>query len=154
MNRLVRSLLFPFVQLYWKIFQPKTYGVKIIVQHPLANKILIVRHSYGDRSIWHLPGGGYRPNRESAKSAAKREIKEELGLELTNLKILGEYKTTAEGKRDTTTIFWSRAQSAEITPNSEIAEYLWITPHNFANIKPVYKISKYAMQLLKQKEVD
>lgn len=121
--RVPRTLALPILRWYWKAFKPKTFGVKVIVQHPDTNEILIVRHSYGDQMIWSLPGGSYRPKRESPQSAAKREAKEELGLELTNLQLLGEYKTTAEGKRDTVTIFQAKAIDSTITPNFEIEEY-------------------------------
>ena len=141
-------------RLYWYVFKPKTSGVKVIVQNPNTKEILVIRHSYGNQSIWSLPGGSYHPNRESPASAAKREIREELGLKLTELSILGEYKTSAEGKRDSVTIFLSKPNSTKITIGSEIAEYKWIAPQTFVNMKHIYKISKYAMQLLKQKEAE
>ena len=148
----LHKIALPLARLYWRIFKPKTYGVKVIVQHPHTNEILVVQHTYGVQKIWHLPGGGYRPNQESPESAAKREIKEELGPGISNLEALGEYKTSAEGKRDTVIIFLGKAQSTNIIPSSEIAAYCWITPQTFVNMKHIYKVSKFAMHLLKQKE--
>lgn len=115
---------------------------------------MFVRHSYGNQAFWHLPGGGYRPRRESAESAAHREVLEELGIKISNLLVLGEYKTTAEGKRDTVTIFLSRATDSIITSNSEIKDYQWIKPDKFASMASIYKVSKYAIHLLMQKEAD
>ncbi|MFK7801081.1 MAG: NUDIX hydrolase [Anaerolineae bacterium] len=150
----LRGVALPILRWYWKVFKPKTYGVKVIIQHPNSKTILVVRHSYGDQTIWSLPGGGYRPNHESPESAAKHETKEELGIELTNLQKLGEYKTSAQGKRDRVTIFLSQTLSSTITSNSEIAEFKWMTPTDFVNSSPLYQISKHAMHLLKQKEAN
>ena len=52
--------------------RPETYGVKVVVKY--SGKILLVRHSYGRKDIWHLPGGGYNPVRENPLHTAVREI--------------------------------------------------------------------------------
>ena len=141
MRNFIYPVAVPFLRLYWRWVKPKTFGVKVIIKHPKSNQILLVQHSYGDTNIWHLPGGGYNPNRESAKDAAHREVFEELGVGLVELTHLAEYKTSAEGKRDTVTIFTARAQSSNLILNNEIKDCEWVRLQAFDEYK-TYKITK------------
>jgi ADP-ribose pyrophosphatase YjhB (NUDIX family) len=52
-------------------------GVKCVLTN--SGRVLLVRHTYGAREVWYLPGGGARRS-ETAADAAAREISEELGL--------------------------------------------------------------------------
>ena len=104
-----------------------------------------MQHSYGDTCIWHLPGGGYNPKRESAEDAAHREVFEELGIGLVELTHLAEYKTSAEGKRDTVTIFTAVAKSEELTLSSEIKSAEWLSPIKI-NTKQSYIITQFALE--------
>jgi hypothetical protein len=54
----------PFAQLWWRIRRPTTFGVKALIRHP-DGRFLVVRHSYADTRRWALPGGGYKPARET-----------------------------------------------------------------------------------------
>ena len=58
-----------------------------------AGRVVWVRHSYGDRGAWELPGGGARRS-ESAVQAARREAREELGIDVESWRELG----TVEGR--------------------------------------------------------
>lgn len=62
------------------------YGVSVIVRDE-AERVLLVRHSYGRRH-WTFPGGGRRQSEDPAK-AAHREMAEELGCTLVDLRHLG-----------------------------------------------------------------
>ena len=46
-----------------------------------AGRILLVRFEFPDRSLWACPGGGLEPG-ESHEAALRRELAEEVGLEL------------------------------------------------------------------------
>lgn len=48
-------------------------------------KVLLVRHSYQDK--WGLPGGWLEKN-ESFEQSARRELREELGIEIDSVKVL------------------------------------------------------------------
>jgi NAD+ diphosphatase len=43
------------------------------------DEVVLVRHTYGPREVWHVPGGGARRS-ESVRQAADREMEEELGV--------------------------------------------------------------------------
>ena len=83
----------------WKWLRPRTRGVKVMLVNP-AGEILLIRNSYGDRNLFVLPGGGIRPW-EAPERAAAREVKEELGVAVTNLALISTHVSGAEGKRDT-----------------------------------------------------
>ena len=146
-----RYVLSPAQQAYFRLFRPKTDGVKVVVQHELSGEILVVRHSYGDRGVWHVPGGGYRPHLESAEQAARREIREELALEIGELAHLGEYWTDKFGNRDTTQIFATAVRHATIRPSAEIAEFRWASPRTILQTLRTYGVTRHALALLESR---
>lgn len=52
-------------------------------------RVLLVHQSYGKRG-WDLPGGGREP-RESLEQALRRELREEIGVELVTADLCGVY---------------------------------------------------------------
>ena len=112
----------------WKIRKPITFGVKVLLIHPDdPTQCLIVRHSYSDSVRWGLPGGAYRPGRETPEQAGVREVCEELALTITEVPtVLDTVSTTLEGKRDTLTIVQATPVSASFVPSPEIAEARWV----------------------------
>ena len=46
-----------------------------------GERVLLVRHTYGDRARWDLPGGWVQAG-EAPAEAARREVLEEVGLDL------------------------------------------------------------------------
>lgn len=135
MKKMIYSLIMPAVKLYWRLFKPQSYGVKIVIIHPHdPDKILLVRHSYGNTTLWNIPGGGYNPKKENAISAIEREIQEELGVSVSRLKHLGEYHTGSEGKKDAVTLFSGMIDNPEkITTNPEISELNWVKARTLSN---------------------
>lgn len=113
---------------WWKVRKPITFGVKVLIVHPDdPSQCLIVRHSYSDSAWWGLPGGAYKPHRETAEQAGVREVAEELGLTIIDApKVLDTVVTTLEGKRDTLTIVKATPTSASFTRSPEIAEARWV----------------------------
>jgi 8-oxo-dGTP diphosphatase len=57
-------------------------------------RVLLVRHGYGERN-WELPGGRGEAH-ESAEDTARREAREEVGLELYIERLSGVYWDPAE----------------------------------------------------------
>ncbi len=53
-------------------------GVKCLITH--GGSVLLVRHTYGERDTWYVPGGRMHRN-ESPLATAEREMREELGVE-------------------------------------------------------------------------
>jgi 8-oxo-dGTP pyrophosphatase MutT (NUDIX family) len=63
-------------------------GVAAAIFDP-QGRVLLVRQSYGHRG-WDLPGGGREP-KESLEQALIRELREEIGVELTTAELRGIY---------------------------------------------------------------
>lgn len=142
-----QKLLFWFTRAYWLIVRPKTFGVKCVLAHPKdRHLVLLVRHSYGKREMWNLPGGGYNPKRETTHEAAAREIQEELSLAPVILEKLGEYTTSAEGKRDTVALFLGRCETDTIKMSGELAETRWVSINNLDTVRPIARVALQGIQ--------
>ena len=86
-----------------------------------AGHLLLVRTTYGDTRRFALPGGGVRPW-EAPYQAAKRELREEVSVEITVLAFVGTYAATSEGKRDTVHLFKGLTSQQPRADGFEIAE--------------------------------
>jgi 8-oxo-dGTP pyrophosphatase MutT (NUDIX family) len=64
-------------QVGWYVLRPDVHGVKGILLD--GDRVLLVRHTYGDRGRWDVPGG-HAHSGEPAVEAVAREMHEELGL--------------------------------------------------------------------------
>jgi ADP-ribose pyrophosphatase YjhB (NUDIX family) len=69
---------------WWFVRRPHTQGVKCIIGD--GERVIFVRHTYGNRRTWELPGGGVRRG-EPPEATVRREMREELGLELDDLRL-------------------------------------------------------------------
>jgi 8-oxo-dGTP pyrophosphatase MutT (NUDIX family) len=103
---LVRTFLklaFPASLLLSRFDSRPYHGALVIIR--IEDDVLLLKSSY--RQEWNLPGGQLKPG-ENASSAALREIKEELGVELLQISplkvICGEWR----GRKETVHFFESR----------------------------------------------
>jgi 8-oxo-dGTP pyrophosphatase MutT (NUDIX family) len=71
--------------LVWVLARVRRAGVKCFITD--GDRVLLVRHSYGARA-WDLPGGAGRRG-ESAPAIARREMAEELGIDISAWRDLG-----------------------------------------------------------------
>ncbi len=146
------KLYTPILKIYWFLFRPFKFGTRLLIYHPeLSNTILLIRHTYGDTTTWNMPGGGYKPKNEGVEEAARREAFEEVGLEVKDLKYLGEQKSTHEYKRDTVSIYSGIAKSLTITLQSEIAEANWYTLEEACQLKAARSLDYLLFEILKVK---
>jgi NAD+ diphosphatase len=75
--RLLYRVAFRLAQLRAIVLPGRGRGVKCLLTH--GDEVLLVRHTYGPRGLWQLPGGGAHRG-EPPAHAATREMREELGL--------------------------------------------------------------------------
>jgi len=117
-----KLLLYPLLRLYWLVLRPDVLGVRCLVEH--EGKVLLIRNPYGAMK-WDLPGGGVRRG-ERPEEAARREVREEVGISLKELRPLGRYTGTEYYDKDTVVGYFARAESAALKPRrAEIYEEGW-----------------------------
>ena len=87
-------------------------------------KILLVRGRFS-RQKWALPGGGVNRN-ESYERAAVREVLEEIGLKIHNLRYLGKANSHESYAKFSVRVFAAHASDYDIKCNFEIMEARWL----------------------------
>ncbi len=97
LRRLGYRVAYRVLQAVWFVTRPRKRGVKCLVTD--RDRVLLVRHTYGRRS-WDVPGGSVK-RRESPLSAARREMREELGLDGAEWAEIGIFDGRADHRRDT-----------------------------------------------------
>ena len=105
-----------FVRLTQKTF---TVSVGAIVTNH-EGKVLLLDHVLRPASGWGIPGGFINEN-EQPEEAVKREICEEIGLEIENVELL----RARTFKRHVEILFRARAQGEGTIKSMEIKEVKW-----------------------------
>jgi 8-oxo-dGTP pyrophosphatase MutT (NUDIX family) len=105
---------------HWLRFRGgRLYGCNIIARDG-QGRLLMVRHSYGDRQ-WGFPGGGIG-KREEPEAAARREFAEELRCGLTELRCLGTIEESDLGATNVVHVFTGLADGEPRADGRELVE--------------------------------
>jgi 8-oxo-dGTP diphosphatase len=89
-----------------------------------ADRVLLLKHRFRAGSGWGIPGGFIEAD-EQPEEGLRRELHEEIGLELQALKL---YKTrTFKGVRQIEILFCGRTHGAVTPQSSEIKRAGWFT---------------------------
>jgi 8-oxo-dGTP pyrophosphatase MutT (NUDIX family) len=78
--RLGYRVAYRVIQAWTFVLRPEVPGTMVAVTDP-AGRVLLVRHTYGDRARWELPGGWVQAGEDPAE-AARREVLEEVGIDV------------------------------------------------------------------------
>jgi ADP-ribose pyrophosphatase YjhB (NUDIX family) len=120
------KLLYRLLRVYWFIFRPEVRGTRCLVER--EGKLLLIRQTYGDM-LWTLPGGLIRRG-ETPEDAARREVREEIALEVGRLRSLGHFMDMHEHARDTVYCFWGECLDGEVRiDRDEVYEAGWFAPN-------------------------
>ncbi len=104
------------------------------------NEVLLVKNpKFLDH--WTIPGGKVNKG-ESIEETAKREIKEETSLEISNLKFISlknslDYKFFPKGKHYVLLNFIAKEDGGKIKKSREVSDYIWINPHEALKRKDI-----------------
>jgi ADP-ribose pyrophosphatase YjhB (NUDIX family) len=118
-------LSFRLLRLWWWIWRPVLAGVRVLIIDD--GQVMLVRHTY--RRGWFLPGG-ILARGETCEDGARREAREETGLELHVLELLGVYTSLARNLTDHVMVFIARPGPTVGEPDHEIAEARWFPADN------------------------
>jgi ADP-ribose pyrophosphatase YjhB (NUDIX family) len=91
------------------------------------NKILVCKRTekeHGYKDTWSIPGGGPEFN-EGIEEALHREIKEELGCKIKDLKYFKSYFMKLSEDHISRAIYFYGKISGKIKLNRELSEYRW-----------------------------
>jgi len=111
------------VRARWRqVTRHQSMGVSVIARDG-EGRVLLVRHSYGS-GRWALPGGG-RGRREAPESCARREMREELGCDLTDLALFEISYRKIHGASDRSHVFTARIEGNPQPDGREIVDAGW-----------------------------
>lgn len=106
------------LKLVWRVTKPITQGARVLIVKDGA--VLLVKHAYQDH--YFLPGGMVKKG-ETFEQAAKRELKEEVGIELGKLRLFGVYNNFYEYKNDGIVVFLCESYHASQGSDGEIESF-------------------------------
>lgn len=92
-------------------------------------KVLLNKH--GDTAFWKFCGGRVEDFDLDLQEAARREVKEEMGIDIKVINqepfITFTTKETPQGKLDVILVHWLSERIGEIKPGKDIKEWQWIS---------------------------
>lgn len=139
---------------YYKKLPKKRMGTGVLVFNE-KNEFLVVKPNYKDH--WSIPGGVVDEN-ESPRDACIREVKEEVGIGLAEVKFLCVDYTQANGEKNESLqfIFYggelNTEQESKIKiDGNEIGEYRFVNAEEVIKLfgGPTRSLSKRLLQCLK-----
>ncbi len=106
------------------VVRPSTRGVKALLRDE-RGRVAFVRHEYGDRACWEIPGGGVRAG-EPFPAAARREAFEELGVDVLVWEELATLRGHWYGKDEQLVVLGAPWPGGPVRPDPvEIAASAW-----------------------------
>lgn len=102
-------------------------GVSVVVTN-LGGDVLLLKHSYGP-AVWALPGGGLNRG-EDPLEAARREMREELGIELARLVSVAVIEEVLSGSPHTAHLFTGVCDRQPRPDGREVIEARFFPPHS------------------------
>ena len=121
-------------------------GCAVVITN-FSGDVLLLRHSYGP-DVWALPGGGVGA-KEDPEDAARREIHEELGMELGKLEMLAQSEEVVSGSPHTAFLFTGVATSVPQPDGREVIEARFFPSHSLP--EPLGRITRARIAIWKQR---
>ena len=112
---------------YRKLSKQPIAGCTVVVTN-FEGSILLLQHSYGPK-VWALPGGGIERG-ETPEQAARREVREELRIDLDGLIDLGTIEEELSGSPHTAHLFEGVASTGPRPDKREVVEAKFFPGHS------------------------
>jgi len=115
-----------------------------------GNEILLVRRSETDTrsGFYELPGGMVDPG-ESLEEAVVREVKEETGIEISNIKFKETNSYMVGDDRHLSGIFIAEVTTDQVVLSHEHDDYKWVSAVNFNNVQLEPHYQEYLAEYFK-----
>ncbi|MBV7266144.1 NUDIX hydrolase [Erythrobacter ani] len=131
----------------WRKFKGRPIaGVSVVVTN-LQGDVLLLRHSYGPK-VWALPGGGLKTG-EDPEDCARREVREELGIEVRALQQVAQLREVLSGSPHTAHIFAATCNSRPNPDRREVVEARFFPSHSLP--EPLGKLTKARISAWKKR---
>lgn len=124
-NTYLAKLINKLYRAWWFITRPSTKGVKALVFNH-KNEVLMIRLSYYPNT-WTFPGGGVDAG-EKPQTAARREVREEVGIKLGEIDFVTTLDFKHEHKKDTVFVYQATVENVKVEiDKKEVAEAGWFS---------------------------
>jgi 8-oxo-dGTP diphosphatase len=143
--RLGYRLVYLGLRAWWFVRRPATHGAGVALWH--EGKILLIRTSY--RPCYSLPGGFVRRG-EPSEQAARRELREEVGIDLSDhaLRLAWTGTLPFESRQDTVDIWEALVETAPAVhiASHELVWAGWVNPSEALGQRLLPHIAIYLAQ--------
>lgn len=112
-------------------------GVSVVITN-LGGDVLLLKHSYGP-DVWSLPGGGLKTG-EDPLAAARREVREELGVELARIEPVAVIEEEISRSPHTAHLFAGTCDQHPSPDRREIIEARFFPSHSLP--EPLGRITR------------
>ena len=127
--------MFLFKKIWWFLKRPKIRGVKCLIY--FQDKLLFIRNTYGHK-LWTFPGGQVKEG-EDIEDACRREILEEVGFSLGEIRPIGTFRVVDNFRNVTVFCFASTVNSDKIKiDEKEIMVAEWFSRENAPKLLSPY----------------
>jgi ADP-ribose pyrophosphatase YjhB (NUDIX family) len=123
-------------------------GVSVVITN-LGGDVLLLKHSYGP-NVWSLPGGGLKSG-EDPLLAARREVREELGIELASIAQFATLEEVISGSPHTAHLFAATCDQRPKPDGREIVEARFFPSHSLP--EPLGRITRMRIDAWKGRGV-
>lgn len=131
----------------WRVWRKTPLAGCSVIITDLNDQVLLLRHSYGPK-VWALPGGGLNRD-EAPEAAALREVREELGITLGNLRALGTIEEVISGAPHTAYLFAGSAAEHPEPDQREIIEARFFPAHSLP--EPLGDLTRRRLQIWRER---
>lgn len=121
-------------RVWWRVRRPRLRGCAIVAFDD-AGRVLMVRHTYRKCDEWQLPTGGVRRG-ELPEAAARRELAEEVGVEVGPMIAVHAEAIVMGGATNAVTVFAAALTGTPVADGREIAEVRLFDPESLPATTP------------------